>query len=72
MPFQYRGISAWAGIAIERLRELNLVFGRGYFYPQINVSRAEALVMLNRVASAVYDSIHPLPLPHPTNATNGN
>jgi len=61
MPFQDHDFSSWAQ-GVETLREFNLLFGdRGYFYPKTEVSRGEALEILIRVGSAVYDRVHPFP-----------
>jgi len=57
-------MSHWARIPIERLR-LRFVASaryRRFFMPQESVSRAEALQILIRVGSAVYDLEHPIML----------
>ena len=60
--WDYDEMSSWARSPIEILRSRMLVFGRyGYFGPLYLVSRAEALQILIRVCSAVYDLVHPMP-----------
>ena len=59
----YNEMSYWARMPIERLRIRLIVFSRyrDYFKPHDFVAHAEALQILIRVCSAVYDLVHPLP-----------
>jgi len=54
-------ISDWAQGPVERLRFRMLVFGRGWnFEPHDTVTHADALQILTRVCSGVYDLVFPL------------
>ena len=55
-------ISHWAQGPVYRLKSSLIVRSRidGYYDPHHTVSRAEALQILIRVGSAVYDLVHPL------------
>jgi len=57
-------ISHWAQGAVIRLRSMLILSSgyRGYFKPHDPVTRAEALQIIIRVGSAVYDLLHPLML----------
>ena len=59
----YQEMSYWAQTPVERLRSSLMVFSRywDYFEPHDFVTHAEALQILIRVCSAVYDLVHPLP-----------
>jgi len=58
----YWEMSYWARGPVETLRMRLLVTGRGwYFEPHDIVSRAEALQILVKISSAVYDLVHPMP-----------
>ena len=59
-----RGISPWAGYAIIRLYDINLVSSAnppvgGPLRPQDVTARADALRTLIRIGVAIYENIHP-------------
>jgi len=60
--WDYSEMSYWAQGPIEVLRTCLLMHGRymGYFKPHDSVNRAEALRIIIRIGSAIYDFIHPL------------
>jgi len=60
--WEHSQMSLWGRAAVEMLR-LRLMISARYgmfFRPQDSVSRAEALQIIIRVGSAVYDLVHPL------------
>jgi len=60
--WDYFEMSHWSQIPVERLRSRHIVTGQHewYYNPHNPVSRADALQILIRVSSAVYDLVHPL------------
>ena len=61
-PWDYNEMSPWSRMLAMRLGVMMImgVRDRMYFKPHDAVSRADALQLLIRVGSAVYDLVHPL------------
>jgi len=59
----YWEMSSWARGPVEYLRTNLLVHSRHerFFEPHYNVTRADALQILIRITSAIYDQVHPMP-----------
>jgi len=63
IPFwDHNEMSSWSRAAAMRLSTMLVMYGKYgmNFRPHDSVSRAEALQILIRVGSAVYDSVHPV------------